>query len=514
MLALLLALLAPAAPPIDLPTVAERSGFTETARHAEVLAFADALAGASPLVTRARLGTSHEGRELPLLYLSDPPVADAAAARASGRPRVLLFGNIHAGEVCGKEALLMLARDLASPGHALRPLLDDLVVAVVPIYNADGNERVAPDHRPGQVGPAGGTGVRRNAQGLDLNRDWMKLEAPESRAMVALHTALAPHLVIDTHTTNGSHHRYALTYAAPQNPEADAILVRTVRDVLLPEIGRRVRARDGYETFFYGNLDEQRERWSTYSSQPRFGCPYRGLRGHLSILTEAYAYAPYETRVRVTYAFVRACLEYTAEHGEALIGVVERARARTVAAGARGAPLGLRHRIAPFPEPVTILGWDEVVDETGRRRPDTTAPRELEVEHWGRFEPTVTVARPRGYLILADEEAVLDVLAAHGIRTEPWPGGRGAVAVEIDRVLAVERDEQPFEGHRQTRLLTERRREARRLDGAWILAPTSQPLGTLLAYLLEPLSDDGLVTWNVIGPLAPGEDVPILRLAP
>ena len=205
--------------PDDLLTVAERSGFKATARHAEVVALCEALAKSSPLIRLTELGKSGEGRSLPLMIVSNPPVATPEEAKASGKLVVFLFGNIHAGEVDGKEALPMLVRDLvARPDH---PLFKQLILAVAPIYNADGNERVSKDNRPGQVGPEEGMGQRENAQGLDLNRDFMKLDAPETRALVRFLNAWDPALTIDTHTTNGSHHRYTITYEGPKNPAGD-----------------------------------------------------------------------------------------------------------------------------------------------------------------------------------------------------------------------------------------------------------------------------------------------------
>lgn len=182
-------------PPVSLLTKAELSDFRATARHAEVVTLLDRLAAASSLARRGSLGTSGEGRDLPLLILSDPPVENAAQAREqmekAGKLLVLAIGNIHAGEVDGKEALPMLARDLLLSED--REMLKDLVFAIAPIYNADGNEQVSVDNRPGQKGPAEGMGRRENAAGLDLNRDFIKLEAPETRIGTILQRMGSPH---------------------------------------------------------------------------------------------------------------------------------------------------------------------------------------------------------------------------------------------------------------------------------------------------------------------------------
>ena len=207
---------APAAGQDSAPlTRAEASGFTETTRHAEAEAFLRAVAEASPLISLTSFGYSMEGRTLWLAVVGDTE-ATPQAVRASGKTRVYIQGNIHAGEVEGKEAMLALLREIGSGAH--RGWLDSMVLLVAPIYNADGNERIALTNRRLQHGPTGGMGQRPNAQGYDLNRDHMKLESPEARAFARMLRDYDPHVLIDLHTTNGTHHGYHLTYAPPLHP--------------------------------------------------------------------------------------------------------------------------------------------------------------------------------------------------------------------------------------------------------------------------------------------------------
>ncbi len=266
----------------ELLTVAEASDYTRTASYAEVVEFVEKLAASSPHVTLSELGRSHGGKSLPLLVLADPPVRTAREALRTGKPVALLIGNIHGGEVCGKEALLMLARELgAAAGHEL---LEDVIIAVVPVYNADGNDRFGPENRSTQNGPEKGVGIRQNGQGLDLNRDYIKLEAPETRALVRFLNEWDPALIIDTHTTNGSYHRYQVTYGAPKNPAGDRRVIEYVRDTMLPEVTRHLRATKNIETFFYGNFRKEHTRWVSYPAFGRYGTQYRGLRNRVAIL--------------------------------------------------------------------------------------------------------------------------------------------------------------------------------------------------------------------------------------
>lgn len=502
--------------PPELRTVAERTNFEATALYADVVELVDRLVATDR--TRARredFGVSVEGRPLPLLVIGEPPCATPEAARDADKLVILLLGNIHAGEVCGKEALLMFARDLLlNPRHRdNRAILDQCVLLIAPIYNADGNERIDVGNRPGQIGPIRGMGQRANAQRLDLNRDYVKLEAPESRALAALCDRWNPALTIDTHTTNGSFHRYELTYDGPLHPATERPLEELVRGRMLPEITRRLFARTGYRTFFYGNFDAKRVAWETYSSQPRFGDPYRGLRQRACILSEAYAYAEFATRVDVTLEFVRECVDLACDWRATLDDTLARAEAETIAKATRHGsdPVPIRTRMAAAPAPVTILGVVETTDEHGRTHP-TTTPHDVEVLHYDHFEGTLTVERPRAYLIDPKCETVIAKLREHGVVLERLEQPL-ETPVEIQIVKKVTTSTRPFEGHHEVSVDTETIAATRTIPAGWIRVDLAQRLGTLCVILLEPQCEDGLVTWNSFDPwLREGEEFPVLRV--
>lgn len=508
-------------PPEEFLTVAERSEWRATATHAEVVELLDALAASSLYARRASMGETAEGRDIPLLVIADPPLANGRAARASGKVVFFAFANIHAGEVCGKEALPMLAREilLAPDEPRNRALLDNLVLVLAPMYNADGNERVDPGNRPGQVGPELGMGVRQNAQGLDLNRDYVKLAAPETRAMVRMLNEWDPHVVMDLHTTNGSRHRYTLTYETPLHPASHPGPIAFARERMLPEASRRMEEEAGYATFYYGDFDADRTRWTTYDHRPRFGGNYHGLRNRVSILSEAYSYAPYKDRVLATLAFARLCAEFAAAHAAEIREVVRRADEETAALGRAGADdVPLRAEIAPFDEPVSVRAWaDDAPGSEG-----WSVPAEIDVKHYGRFQPTRTVRRPIGYIVPMRLERVEEALRAHGVQVRVVDGmmldtlrDRGAT-IEIARVDGVRRAERAFQGVRLVSLETTMRRErfaTPPMERALFYIPMHQPLGTLAAILLEPESDDGFAAWGFYDDeLAEGRDFPIVRV--
>lgn len=514
--------------PAALLTVAERSDWTATSTYAETLALLSELDRRSDLVTLSFIGETVEGRRIPMLTVGDPPHGSPERARRDGKLVVLLIGNIHAGEVCGKEAFPMLVRDLLLNPHAerSRAILDAMTLLIVPDFNADGNERVSPTNRPGQVGPVAGMGTRQNARGLDLNRDCMKAREPETRAMLALLNRWNPDLIIDAHTTNGSYHRYALTYAAPQNPAGHYDPMLFVRDTLLPEVSRRVKANAGYDTFFYGNFNDDRTAWETYDALPRFQGNYHGLRGRMSVLLEAYSYASYRDRVLATLEFTRECLLFAAERAEDVRLLNERAEREVASKGRvldeRDA-VAIRSRLAPFPRPVVIPAYEPPQDADALWRgvvasalrgevPDLGAPTEVRVWHYGRYEPALTVVRPLEYAIPPGHDAVIDTLRAHGIVVDAVTVPR-VVTAEVYAIDEVRRAEREFQGVRGAMVEATARRVALPIGPGWHVVRLGQPLGTLAVYLLEPESDDGLAHWGFFDEsLAPGRDFPVLRV--
>jgi len=489
-----LLLLAPLAGAQSPRTVAETTDYKATSRYADVVRFCEALAERSPAARLHYFGTSHEGRKLPLLVIADPPVETPEQAREGGRLVVLAFANIHAGEVDGKEALLMLARDLTErKGH---PLLKDLVVLLVPILNADGNEQFAATNRPGQNGPEQ-VGTRGNSQGYDLNRDFVKLDSPEVRALVKLFNTWDPALVIDCHTTNGSKHRHTLTYDGPRYPSTDTAVAAWANGTLFPEVTKKVKAATGYDIAPYGNFDPDRKRWETYPALPRYGVQYLALRNRVGVLSESYSYPPFQDRIQATKAFVTACFEVAAANRDTL--------ARAVATPPKHVPL--RTAAAATPGKLTIKGFEELIRDGQRVTTDT--PKDYALEFLGAVTVADTVRLPWAYLVPPECTAVRETLQRHGVQVEE-------LLEDVDlpyqgfSVLGVGRQTRPYQGRTLVTVDgTWQDREGRTPAGT-LVVKTDQPLGRLAAYLLEPRTEDGLTKWDFFGDrLRPHADAPV-----
>lgn len=523
-------------------TRAERTGFKETSTHADVVAFVDSLQSRGAKVHVGIIGRTTQGRELPYVIASRPLVTTPLEAKRLGRPIVYIQGNIHAGEVEGKEAMQAVLRDLLFDPKP--NVLDSVVLIVVPIYNADGNEMFRPQaqQRGAQNGPEL-VGQRPNAAGLDLNRDYMKAEAPETRASLAMFNAWDPDLYVDLHTTNGSYHGYALTYSPSLHPAA-RIAGGTfggafVADSMLPGIRARMRTRHKFESFDYGNFsgDEgpsaqgEARGWSSYEHLPRYGTNYYGVRGRLSILSEAYSHDPFERRVKSTEAFVRELLSMTAQKAKSVLAITRGADAALAAGTIRSIPIraALTKRPVMLPvieEPLDTLpeakgqiqagrggrgagggvgggrgGCQWPLSEPGVRCGFKRSGRMITVKMPVKvtFDATLSVVPPVAYIIPKNvmPDSVLHRLRLHGVVVEEAKAPATLDGVQVFSIDSMIKRGNPFQGHSEVRLEGTWRAEspASALGDIYVVR-TTQPLGVLVVELLEAQSDDGLVTWN------------------
>ncbi|MCH7639591.1 MAG: M14 family metallopeptidase [Bacteroidetes bacterium] len=487
--------------PGGLLTRAERTGFQETSRYDDVVEFLEAVS-ASPSIHLTTFGETVEGRALPLAVWGARD-SSAESVRATGKTRVLVLANIHAGEVCGKEAAQMLLRDLSEGRNAA--WADSLVLLIAPIYNADGNERIAYDNRPMQHGPVGGMGRRPNAQGLDLNRDFMKLAAPESRNLVQLFRDYDPHVIIDLHTTNGTRHGYHLTYAPPLNPNTPSELDAELRDHWLPAVSAQIAYTDGWATYHYGNVPgafgepaTAPRAWYSFDARPRFGTNYAGLRNRFGILSEAYSYVPFEERVRVTKRFVEEVVDYAYQNASRVRALTENADETSVV----GEELSLRATWAPLSEPVEILMGEAdsvahpVTGELMLERVDVLHPEMMPA--LVRFTPTETERAPSAYFVPPNLTEVVELLDLHGI--DYYAARTTGQPVDVFSIDSVQVAERSFQDRRGQTLFGYYGTLNDPCAQDMLVVPVNQPLGRLVFMLLEPRSDDGIVAWAVLPP--------------
>lgn len=486
-----------AAPPLT--TQAERSGFVQTGRYDEVTQLCRDFARAHPAQVRCeRFGTTPQGRPMWALVASQSGALTPAAARRAGLPVTLVQGGIHAGEIDGKDAgFLALREQLARPG-ALR----HQVLVFVPVFNVDGHERFGPWHRPNQRGPEQ-MGWRTTAQNLNLNRDYVKADAPEMQAMLGLVRAWDPLVMVDLHATDGAQFEHDI-----------AIMVEPVHagDAALREAGRAWRdgvidalaAQGGLPLPFYPSFVEMDNPASGFRDgvpTPRFSQGYFLLRNRLGMLVETHSWRPYPHRVRQTRQTIDAVLDQVARHGRDWLQRAHAADARPPA------ELALTWRTRPEAREIEFRGYaytrtPSEVSGALMTRYDETRPEVWRVPLRDRIEPDLVRAAPRaGYLVPAEHAAwVGEKLAQHGVRFERLARGRTALPVQVWRASAVKRDATSTEGHHRMALAGQWAAEARDLPAGSLFVPAQQPLAALAMHLLEPDAPDSLASWGRFAP--------------
>jgi hypothetical protein len=491
--------------PADLPgywrTRAERTAWHQTADYDETMRYCRQLEAGSRWLKLVSYGTSGQGRDLPMLILSKDRAFTPEAARATGKPVVLVVNGIHSGEIEGKDASLALVRDVAVL-RTRQELLDSCIVLVLPIFSVDAHERRSRYNRINQNGPDE-MGWRFTPVGLNLNRDWTKAEAPEMNALVAnVYTKWWPDLLVDDHTTDGADYRHDVTYAFQNGGSLAPSLARWYTEAfegrVVPRLAALGHLPAPYINFRHGS--DPRSGIDFGWSPPRFSTGFAPLHARASILVETHMLKPYGTRVKATYDLLAALLDEIRQHPAALRSAVRQAEDDAVALTRRHGSLVLASRTtdraASFAFKGVATRWEKS-DITGEPVPRySSAPWDTIIPLYRETAPDMAVDVPPGYLVPREWTKAIAVLRAQGVvlrvLTKAWRD-----TVEMARVREWTSDAEGFEGHHLThvaRVVLERQLRSYRPGDVWV--PADQRSGALVVNLLEAQAPDGLMAWN------------------
>lgn len=486
----------------------ETTSYTETSTYADVMKFIGEVSKGVPFISQLSLGTSLEGKDIPVLVMADPKISTAEEARASGKPVIYVQGNIHSGEVEGKEVLMMLMRDILHGDK--QHLLQNQIILFAPIYSTDSNDKMEAGRRPSQEGSPLRVGIRANSQGWDLNRDGIKMEALETQGLFKnIILPWDPTLFVDLHTTNGTWHGYSLTWAPSYHYAGEKAPYDYTWDKLLPEVTQKAKEKYDVHLGPYGYFFPRQDGWpikriTTYNHHPRYLVNQFGLRNRMAILSEAFAHERFYQRIHSTYAFVSEILEHTHLHGKEMMAINAKAEAdaiKLVQEQGGAVRKGVRFEKVAQPEPIKkyrAYDYGSYTDEKGKtqyyRKPGII---ELDgVMDYSAFRATKTAILPKGYIIPAGMEPVVDHLRAHGVtvtRLENDLKAKGEVFIATEMTKSKRMFEKHYMVQVEGRFVEEQKKfkagEAYRVDLA-------QPLANLIFYMLEAQSDDGLVNWN------------------
>jgi murein tripeptide amidase MpaA len=487
-------------------TKAERTRWKQTSDYDETLRYCRQLEAGSRWIRIEMIGRTGQGRDLPMLIVSKDRVFSPEGARTLGKPVVLIQNGIHSGEIEGKDASLMLLRDLAVL-HQNEALLDSVILLVVPMFSADAHERRSRYHRINQNGPEE-MGWRHTPVGYNLNRDYAKLDAPEMRALIGnVFTRWWPDLLVDNHTTDGADYRFDITYATNHGAGMPAPLDRWCSDAIEKRVMKSLTEKGHivapYVDFREGNDPARGIQYG--NSPPRFSTGYAPMQARPALLVETHMLKPYGSRVKATYDLMLSLVQELHARPRELTSAVREteaevvARARAADASKRMVVLGttVGDRGVPFEWKGVQTKWEKS-EVTGGLVPRYSAtPWDTTVMLYREVLPTLTVRQPAGgYVIPQEWTAVMERLALHGIRARTlqraWTD-----TVEMTRVTDRTFASEPFEGRLNVRVINakpERQVRTFRAGDHWV--PLDQRGGLLAVSLLEAQAPDGFLAWG------------------
>ena len=498
------ALLPMAAPAQEAPltTVAERSGFVQTGRYDEVIALCAQFAQRYPDAVRCiEFGTTPEGRPMKALVATRSGAFTPEQARAKGIPVLLVQGGIHAGEPDGKDAGFLALRE-ALEGEAAAGALDRQVLLFVPVFNVDGHERFGRWNRPNQRGPEE-MGWRTTAQNLNLNRDYVKADAPEMQAMLALVNAWDPIVYVDLHVTDGAKFRQDVSYQIEPVHAGDTQL-RADGLALRGAIVDAVAARGAHPLTFYPSFVEEDNPASGFVdgvATPRFSHGYFQLRNRFGMLVETHSWKEYPVRVKITRDTIVALLEQTAAHGSDWLADARAADARAAKLGGTAVPLDWK--ATGKVRTVDFLGYAYTrtpSDISGAlmTRYDEATPQLWKLPLRDEIVPGRSIVAPKaGYLVPAAHAAWVGAkLAQHGIEFRRLDAALPAAEVEAFRAAEATFDARSVEGHQRLDVTGSWKPESRDVAAGALFVPIAQAKARLLMALLEPQAPDALAAWG------------------
>jgi hypothetical protein len=496
-------------PASELTVKAEASEYTETSTYKDVMTFLFEAQKRSDYIRVSTLATSTEGRMIPLAIISKEKIKNPKELRLSGKPAVLIMANIHAGEVEGKEATQMLIREFVQKVPKTVALLENQVVLIVPIFNTDGNDKMAQNNRRDN-GPEL-AGLRPNGQSLDLNRDYLKLETPEVNGLVRLFNQWDPVLIVDMHTTNGSYHREPVTYTTQVNPNIDRDLSQYMWKKMFPAVADTLKKEYGYDSVPYGNFVDRTKPemgWRNHAYAAMYGNNYAGLRNRFTILDENYAHADFKTRVLGSFGFIKSILQYTSTHINEMKKMIAAADKKTMS-GYFKEHFALEYKTEKLFD-LTLKSYEFQLEKIKPEDRDKYPPwirdyivkktdtfKDYRLPYFCKAVPTRTLPLPEAYVIPPFNDEIIAKLKLHGIAVERV---RTDVkyTVEIFNTKEIKPANRIYQGHISLKLGGSYETKEITIPANSYFVSMKQPLARLIPILLEPESEDSLAAWGFL----------------
>ena len=487
-------------------TPAETAHFRTTPSYAQTLAYLQQLQQAAPgKIKLENFGVTPEGRPMTVVIASGDGTFTPDAARAAHKPIVLLQAGIHPGEIEGKDAGLMLLRDIAVTGKYPH-LLDHVVLVYIPVFSVDGHEHSSPYNRINQNGPDS-MGFRGQSQYLNLNRDYVKADAPEMLAWLKLWQTWLPDFLIDVHTTDGADYQYDLTWYTEDPHKLDPAIVswqhKTIVDDAMPAYEKHGHLASIYLEFKDGR--DPRKGIENFGSGPRFSTGYAALQNRPALLVETHMLKSYAVRVYAVYDLLHVLLDDINRDPAALLAATSKADADTIArAEDAKAQVPLTFKLDPTSTPFELKGYaftqthSDISNDIWIQY-DPTKPETYRIDNQNGLLPDLSITPPAAYVIPGEWTTIIDKLDAHGIAYRRIGHTMKKVDAEAYQLDQPTWATEPFEGHLMLRSFSLRTVPVETtLSPGSIIVPLNQRAANVAIALLEPQAPDSLLRWGYL----------------
>ncbi len=448
------------------------------------------------MVQMQEMGHTDSGKPLHLITISSSGSHDFEDARKAGKTILLINNGIHPGEPDGIEASMMLARDLLSQKN--KALLENTMIAIVPVYNIGGALNRNTTSRVNQSGPEA-YGFRGNARNFDLNRDFIKADTRNTRSFYEIFHLVRPDIFIDTHVSNGADYQYAITHLATQHNKMGGAMGEYIYTEFTPKLERRMQDKNFPITPYVNvfNRTPDSRGFSQFLDNPRYSTGYTSLFNVLGFMIETHMLKPFDQRVEATYAFLLAILEIAAEEGDDI-----RKLHRDVAPPVPGnlVPIAWTND-QQRADTITFMGYegemrDSEVTGFPRLYYNRDKPFSKKLPYYTYFTPSKEIIAPEGYIIPQGWHEVIQRLLMNQVILTPVTHDT-TLNVETYTITGYETSQRPYEGHYpHSSVEVETKKEYVNVYKGDLIAYVNQPSGRFLIETLEPQATDSYFSWN------------------
>ncbi len=480
-------------------TLFEKSKFQKSPSYKDTISYFQKFANKTPYAKLFTIGNSAQGREIKCLVVAGNEEFSPEKAKQSGKAIILIQNGIHSGEIEGKDACMLLLREILITKEKVN-LLKNVILLIIPVFNVDGHERVSPFNRPNQNGPLV-MGWRTTAQNLNLNRDYMKADAPEMRAWLKLFSAWLPDFIIDNHTTNGADYQYHVTYGLERHANISAHLSDWIKEKYLPHLVKNVE-KDGFLTARYIEFKGEKltDGVIDYPMLPRFSTGYCAVQNRICLLVETHSLKPFDNRVFSTKSMMTHTLDFINRSHRELIALNKKADNHTINYHFnKGKVLPVEYEDAGDPDTFSFKGFESYEEDseiTGSKVVRyTNQPAVFDVPLYNKSRIKIAANVPGAYLIPKEFARLMEIISLHGIKyhhlTKP-------AEVMVEKYLFIN-DQfvgRPYEGRQQSAFNVVMIDEMVKPPEGTFVVPANQRTLRVIVNLLEPSAPDSFAKWG------------------